>query len=276
MYRQYRGRMAFLLVYIREAHPQDGWQVPANVSESVIFSAPKSLGERTSVATSCQAGLHLSLPMVIDGMDNAVEAAYASWPDRLYVIGADGKVAYRGAPGPGGFRPGEMRETLDRLLAPGDLPHRLRIAPGNAAGAVQVVPPSRPTEPYMLSLPQALTSGPRSLLDGRPAAWREVVPGRLLRYEQKLGEEYTLKGETSVDDKGVSFSLSLENRTDQPLRDLRAAAQVTASGSAEPIGLTLAFPDCASRQTVQAAGMLAFPEDGKQVDMRQTAGEPRH
>jgi hypothetical protein len=53
MYRQYRGRMAFLLVYIREAHPRDGWQVGANVNENVIFSTPKNLGERTNVATSC-------------------------------------------------------------------------------------------------------------------------------------------------------------------------------------------------------------------------------
>ena len=38
--------------------------------------------------------------------------AYAGWPDRLYVVGADGRIVYRGGPGPGGFRPQEVEEWL--------------------------------------------------------------------------------------------------------------------------------------------------------------------
>jgi len=56
--------------------------------------------------------LKLSVPTVIDKDDNRVNVAYAGWPDRLYVIGTDGKVAYKGAQGPGGFKPAEVEEWL--------------------------------------------------------------------------------------------------------------------------------------------------------------------
>jgi len=41
----------------------------------------------------------------LDGMDNKVNTAYSGWPDRLFVVGHDGKIAYSGARGPRGFDP---------------------------------------------------------------------------------------------------------------------------------------------------------------------------
>jgi hypothetical protein len=58
------------------------------------------------------ATLKLNIPTVIDREDNRVNAAYAGWPDRLYVVGIDGRVAYQGGPGPGGFKVGEIEEWL--------------------------------------------------------------------------------------------------------------------------------------------------------------------
>jgi len=45
-----------------------------------------------------------------------MEKDYAGWPDRLYVIDGDGKIAYKGAPGPRGFKPDEIPAVLDKLL----------------------------------------------------------------------------------------------------------------------------------------------------------------
>jgi hypothetical protein len=45
-------------------------------------------------------------------MDNQAEEAYAAWPERLYVIGADGTIAYKGAMGPKGFLPDEVDALL--------------------------------------------------------------------------------------------------------------------------------------------------------------------
>jgi hypothetical protein len=107
--------VAFYVVYIREAHPSDGWQMASNVREHVVFAVPKSLGERDEVAGACVRRLGIEIPALIDDVDDAVEAAYTGWPDRLYVIGRDGRVVYKSAPGPYGFDPSGVAATLKRL-----------------------------------------------------------------------------------------------------------------------------------------------------------------
>lgn len=76
---------------------------------------PKTMEERMEVARVCYSNLGLSFTAIIDGMDNETEKAYASWPDRLYIIDKDGNIAYKGAKGPGGFRPLEMLQTLKKV-----------------------------------------------------------------------------------------------------------------------------------------------------------------
>ena len=58
-------------------------------------------------------------PTLIDDAANEVNRAYAAWPDRLYVIGTDGRVAYQGGPGPAGFRPDEVEAWLQTNLPAG-------------------------------------------------------------------------------------------------------------------------------------------------------------
>ena len=53
---------------------------------------PKTLDEKSTVAHTCAANLKLTLPVVVDGTDNKVGNAYSGWPDRIYVVGADGKI----------------------------------------------------------------------------------------------------------------------------------------------------------------------------------------
>jgi type I thyroxine 5'-deiodinase len=48
-------------------------------------------------------------------MGNPTELAYTGWPDRLYVIDRDGKIALKSDAGPYGFKPANVRETLQRL-----------------------------------------------------------------------------------------------------------------------------------------------------------------
>ena len=67
---------------------------------------------RAEVAAMCVATLKLSVPTVIDKEDNKVNAIYAGWPDRMYVVGKDGKIAYMGGPGPWGFKPNEVENWL--------------------------------------------------------------------------------------------------------------------------------------------------------------------
>jgi hypothetical protein len=104
-------------VYIREAHPSNAWQMAINVREQVVLADPRTFEERVSVAESCIRKLGIHIPAVVDDVGDGVEAAYTGWPDRLYVIDRDGKVAFKSAPGPYGFAPARMEEALRRLLA---------------------------------------------------------------------------------------------------------------------------------------------------------------
>jgi hypothetical protein len=103
-------------MYIREAHPTDGWQVPVNVRDKILIPDPKTLAERQKVAKDFAAQFKVSLPILVDSLDDQVEKAYAGWPDRFYVIDSEGRIAYKGGPGPGGFKVQDIPPVLDKLL----------------------------------------------------------------------------------------------------------------------------------------------------------------
>lgn len=116
MYHEYGDRAAFYIVYIQEAHPSDLWQLPSNVQDDVIFTSPATMEERVNIANACVRDLGIEIPALLDDLDDSTERAYTGWPDRLYVIGADGRVAYKSRPGPFGFTPSEMEDALRRTL----------------------------------------------------------------------------------------------------------------------------------------------------------------
>jgi len=103
IYNAYKDKMDFLLIYTREAHPADGWQVQNNLDQNIIFNEPTSDGERTEIAAICQLEMDINMPMLIDGVDNEVEEKYISLPMRLFLIDKDGNLAYVGDRGPRGF-----------------------------------------------------------------------------------------------------------------------------------------------------------------------------
>jgi len=90
--------------------------MPSNIKQNVIVSTPRNVNERTAVADSCVRNLHIEIPALIDNFRNTTETAYTGWPDRLYLIGADGRVAYKSGPGPFGFHPQDLAATLQRLV----------------------------------------------------------------------------------------------------------------------------------------------------------------
>lgn len=107
--------MAFYAVYIVEAHPTDIWQMKSNIKENVLFANPKTDEERALVAGACVRKLGIKFPAVIDGIDNRTEVAYTGWPDRLYLIDRDGKVAFKSRPGPFGFKPDQLEAAIKKL-----------------------------------------------------------------------------------------------------------------------------------------------------------------
>jgi type I thyroxine 5'-deiodinase len=105
----------FYAVYILEAHPSDVWQMQSNVRDKVVFASPRSFDERQNVAGMCVRKLGIKFPALVDGFGNAAEQAYTGWPDRIYLIDKNGRVAYKSRPGPFGFHPEELQTALTHV-----------------------------------------------------------------------------------------------------------------------------------------------------------------
>lgn len=90
--------------------------MPANEGEGVCYMQPKTLPERLAIVKDFRERFSYGIPMLVDGMDNTAEATFGAWPERLYVVGADGKIAYQGAQGPKGFDPEEVERWLREHL----------------------------------------------------------------------------------------------------------------------------------------------------------------
>ena len=104
------------MIYIKEIHPTDGWQVKENEQDAVLVRQHRSKEERVEVGEACMTKLALEMPALVDDMDDAVARAYAALPERLYVVGRDGRVFYKGGVGPVFFKPDEWEEAISRAL----------------------------------------------------------------------------------------------------------------------------------------------------------------
>lgn len=114
MYETYRDIAEFRIVYIHEAHAADsGWS--NDLAKSKNITEHKTYGQRCSTAQMLVDDKKLTIPTIIDGMDNATSEAYQAHPDRIYVVGKDGKLGVAGSRGPRGFEPG--LRTVEKWLA---------------------------------------------------------------------------------------------------------------------------------------------------------------
>ena len=113
LYDRHGDEVAFFIVYIREAHPEDGWVLADNRREEIALVDPTSLEERAAAAEACVVRLQTRIPVLLDDVDDAVALAYGGWPDRLYLIGRDGRVAFQGERGPDGFKPEELAAAIE-------------------------------------------------------------------------------------------------------------------------------------------------------------------
>jgi iodothyronine deiodinase-like protein len=104
-----------VFVYIAEAHSTDGWQLPSNVEDHVLLARHRTLDDRFAAARQGVERLGLTMPVLVDAMDDAVSEAFAAWPERLSVVAADSTLRYVGGPGPFAFDPDEAYAVLDEL-----------------------------------------------------------------------------------------------------------------------------------------------------------------
>ncbi len=90
--------------------------MPSNIRDNVVFASPRNYEERQVLGQSCTRSLHIEFPALVDDFTDSTERAYTGWPDRIYLIDKQGRVAYKSAPGPFGFRPAGLQQALEQKV----------------------------------------------------------------------------------------------------------------------------------------------------------------
>ena len=104
MYQDYGDLVEVRLVYIREAHAADSnWAV--GYAKDLGLLEHKDYGQRCSAAEKLFKDKSLTIPCLIDGMDNKANEAYKAHPDRIFLVRKDGTLGVAGKRGPFGFVP---------------------------------------------------------------------------------------------------------------------------------------------------------------------------
>jgi thiol-disulfide isomerase/thioredoxin len=112
IYQRHKDDATFLMVYVREAHPSDGWIMESNTRVGVKVTQPKTLDERVKVCGQFCQKLKPTIPVVVDEIEDTAGNLYSGMPGRYYVIDPHGKVAYKSGRGPFGFKTGELEQAV--------------------------------------------------------------------------------------------------------------------------------------------------------------------
>ncbi|XP_046545755.1 thyroxine 5-deiodinase-like [Haliotis rubra] len=85
----------FLLIYIKEAHPTDGWHFKSN---AYCIESAKNMTDRAEAAKFLR-DENVRCPLVLDDVTDEAVTAYCSFPERLYIV-LDGVIVLVGGIGP--------------------------------------------------------------------------------------------------------------------------------------------------------------------------------
>jgi len=79
---RYAGRMAFLVIYIAEAHASDGWQLGKHVE----IKNHTCTADRAAAAELLQQRFGFKAPILLDLMTNDFDSKFAVWPERYFIV----------------------------------------------------------------------------------------------------------------------------------------------------------------------------------------------
>ncbi len=119
---RFSNQAEFLMIYIREAHPESTILVPESdqgledsSSKKMVlkkFEQTSTPEQRRANAQNCDSLLKVPFPMLIDDTQNTTLDQYGGWPNRLVVIDQNGAVAWDSGQGPRGFEPEKLAAWL--------------------------------------------------------------------------------------------------------------------------------------------------------------------
>jgi hypothetical protein len=127
LYKAYKDKAQFFLVYIREAHPspEKGQADEQRAKEQLKrfgdkgITQPRTMDERLIAADKCMKDLKLTIPILLDSIEGDYLKAYGGFQAGTVVIDIDGKIAYWTRGAPNGAKPAEAEAALKKLLSAG-------------------------------------------------------------------------------------------------------------------------------------------------------------
>ncbi len=94
--RRSHGRKAtFLIIYTKEAHAVDEWDVPRNQQEGIAIEQHKTEADRKAAARAAREALKITIDIAPDAMDDATTKAFDGFPNGAIVVARDGSVFAR-------------------------------------------------------------------------------------------------------------------------------------------------------------------------------------
>jgi hypothetical protein len=119
--RDFGAKLHFIVIYTLEAHPcgvnspytnrewtmRASWDAAGNP-----LGQPAAYAARVAMARQCASELGVSIPVLVDGMDNAVWCAYGGAPNNAYFIEQDGRISAKH----GWYQPAGMELTILNYL----------------------------------------------------------------------------------------------------------------------------------------------------------------
>ena len=92
MRKDYRNKANFIVVYTREAYPNNEWEVQRNIEDQIRVGQHTTIEERTRLAKLTAEGMKLEMDVLVDEMDDGVAKAYDAMPNGCVVLDAQGKI----------------------------------------------------------------------------------------------------------------------------------------------------------------------------------------
>lgn len=115
LYQRFSERVCFFLVYTREVRFENGTGI-AHRRFGAPPDGPESPASRAARARKLVRDFGLSMPVLVDGLDDEVTRVFGGYPLRLYLVGKDGRIVYQGAHGPYAFQPSELEDAIRQEL----------------------------------------------------------------------------------------------------------------------------------------------------------------
>jgi Spy/CpxP family protein refolding chaperone len=110
--REYLPRVNFLIIYTRENYPAGQWDVERNKQEDVLVPEHTDMNARMVAAREARDRLKLTVPILLDSMDNKTAGDYDGFSNAAVLIGRDGTVLFSQK----WFEPYALRAAIDEML----------------------------------------------------------------------------------------------------------------------------------------------------------------